>query len=66
MTHSNDTIVQGGFVAGMLDSAMAQFLIYLTQGKKIPLTIDMTTTLLPCVPDSEVQAKSKIIKQGKS
>jgi len=67
LTHSNDTIVQGGFVAGMLDSAMAQFLIYLTQGKKIPLTLDMTTTfLLPCVPDKEVQAKSKIIKQGKS
>ena len=26
LTHSNGTIVQGGFVAGMLDSAMAQFI----------------------------------------
>jgi acyl-coenzyme A thioesterase PaaI-like protein len=67
LTHSNGTIVQGGFVAGMLDSAMAQFLIYLTQGKKIPLTLDMTTTfLLPCTPNSEVIAKSTIVKQGKS
>ena len=67
LTHSNGTIVQGGFVAGMLDSAMAQFLIYLSEGKKIPLTLDMTTTfLLPCKPDSEVIAKSTIIKQGKS
>ena len=67
LTHSNGMIVQGGFVAGMLDSAMAQFLIYLTQGKKIPLTLDMTTTfLLPCGPDADVIAKSTIIKQGKS
>ncbi|MDC1123977.1 PaaI family thioesterase [Gammaproteobacteria bacterium] len=67
LTHSNGTIVQGGFVAGMLDSAMAQFLIYLTQGKKIPLTLDMTTTfLLPCTPNSEVIAKSTIVKQGRS
>jgi acyl-coenzyme A thioesterase PaaI-like protein len=67
LTHSNGTIVQGGFVAGMLDSAMAQFLIYLTQGKKIPLTLDMTTTfLLPCTPNSEVIAKSTIVKQGGS
>jgi acyl-coenzyme A thioesterase PaaI-like protein len=67
LTHSNGTIVQGGFVAGMLDSAMAQFLIYLTQGKKIPLTLDMTTTfLLPCTPNSEVIAKSTIVKHGRS
>lgn len=67
LTHSNGAIVQGGFVAGMLDSSMAQFLLHLTEFKKIPLTLDMTTTfLLPCVPDEEVHAKSEIIKQGKS
>ena len=67
LTHSNGTIVQGGFVSGMLDSAMAQFIIFLSEGKRLPLTLDMTTTfLLPCEPNKEIEAVSTIIKNGKS
>ena len=35
LTHSNGTVVQGGFVSGMVDSAMSQFLIYLSKGKEL-------------------------------
>ena len=40
LTHSNGMVVQGGFVTGMLDCCMAQFLIYKAKGKQIPLTLD--------------------------
>ena len=39
LTHSNGMIVQGGFVTGMLDACMAQFIIYKHEGQKIPLTL---------------------------
>ena len=30
LTHSNGTVVQGGFVSGMVDSAMSQFCLLYT------------------------------------
>ena len=51
----------------MLDSAMAQFIIYLSDGNRLPLTLDMTTTfLLPCEPKKQINVVSTIIKNGKS
>ena len=46
LTHSNGTVVQGGFVSGMVDSAMSQFLIYLSKGKELPLTLDLDVKFL--------------------
>ena len=67
LTHSNGKVVQGGFVSGMVDSAMSQFLIYLSKGKEIPLTLDLDVKFLkPCVPDILVIAKGKIKRKGKS
>ena len=67
ITHSNGTIVQGGFVSGMLDASMSQYLIYLSEGKQAPLTLDLDVKFLKsCVPDHMVISKSKIIKKGKS
>ena len=67
LTHSNGTIVQGGFVAGMLDATMAQFMIVMSQGQRMPLTLDMTITyLLPCVPNQDIEVISTIIKNGRS
>ena len=37
LTHSNGMVVQGGFVTGMLDCCMAQFLIYKAKGKQLSL-----------------------------
>ena len=38
LTHSNGMVVQGGFVTGMLDCCMAQFLIYKAKGSNFLLT----------------------------
>jgi|TARA_B110000495_G_scaffold79626_1_gene68421 acyl-coenzyme A thioesterase PaaI-like protein len=66
LTHSNGTIVQGGFIAGMLDAAMAQYVLHLYEFKVTPLTLNIDVTyLLPCRP-AEVQVTSKILKAGKS
>ena len=67
LTHSNGTVVQGGFVSGMVDSAMSQFLIYLSNGKELPLTLDLDVKFLkPCVPNVLVKATGKIVRKGKS
>ena len=67
LTHSNGTIVQGGFVSGMLDATMSQYLIFLSQGKQAPLTLDLDVKFLKsCSPDQKVIATSKIVKKGNS
>ena len=66
LTHSNGTIVQGGFVAGMLDSAMAQFILNLHEFKVNPLSLDIDVKyLLPCKP-ARLEVNAKILKMGKS
>ena len=66
MTHSKGTIVQGGFISGMLDSAMAQIVLYKHKFKVNPLTLKMDVTfILPCKPE-QVCCESKILKMGKS
>ena len=59
-------IVQGGFVTGMLDACMAQFIIFKYRGTKIPLTLDIDVKFfMPCAP-GDVRVISKITKEGKS
>ena len=59
-------VVQGGFVTGMLDCCMAQFLIYKSKGKQIPLTLDIDVKFLrPCTPGA-VKTVAKITKEGRS
>ena len=66
LTHSNGMVVQGGFVTGMLDCCMAQFLIYKAEGKQIPLTLDIDVKFYkPCAP-GPVKVISKIVKEGRS
>ena len=67
LTHSNGSIVQGGFVTGMLDAAMAQCIMYKSNGEDLPLTLDIDVKFLnSCIPDHKVTSRAKIIKQGKS
>ena len=35
LTHSNGTIIQGGFVSGMIDASMSQFIIHCTARLKV-------------------------------
>ena len=64
LTHSNGTIVQGGFIAGMLDAAMAQYVLHLYEFKVTPLTLNIDVTyLLPCRP---AEVRAKVLKMGRS
>ena len=66
LTHTNGMVVQGGFVTGMLDCCMAQFLIYKFKGKQIPLTLDIDVKFLrPCAP-GPLKTIAKITKEGRS
>ena len=66
LTHSNDTIVQGGFVTAMLDSCMAQLVLALKDGKVNPLTLDINVQFLrPCIV-GEITVIAKYIKDGKT
>ena len=66
LTHSNDTIVQGGFVTAMLDSCMAQLVLALTNGQVNPLTLDINVQFLrPCTV-GEILVKAKYIKEGRT
>ena len=66
ITHSNDTIVQGGFVTAMLDSCMAQLVLALTNGQVNPLTLDINVQFLrPCTV-GEITVKARYIKDGKT
>lgn len=66
LTHSNGTIVQGGFIAGMLDSAMAQYVLHAHDFTVNPLTLNLDITyLLSCRP-APVELRSKVLKMGKS
>ena len=67
LTHSNGTIIQGGFVSGMLDASMSQFIMYKSNGKNIPLTLDLNVKFLQsCKPNKLTIAESKIIREGNS
>ena len=67
LTHSNGTIIQGGFVSGMLDASMSQFIMYKSNGKNIPLTLDLNIKFLQsCKPNKLTIAESKIIREGNS
>ena len=66
LTHSNGTIVQGGFIAGMLDSVMAQYVLHAHDFTVNPLTLNLDITyLLSCRP-TPVELRSKVLKMGKS
>ena len=67
LTHSNGSIVQGGFVTGMLDAAMAQCIMFKSNGEDLPLTLDIDVKFLnSCIPGHKVTSRAKIIKQGNS
>ena len=66
LTHSNGTIVQGGFVAGMLDSTMAQYILFTHQFTLNPLTLKMDVSyILSCRPGL-LEVQSKVLKMGRS
>ena len=66
LTHSNGAIVQGGFIAGMLDSAMAQYILHAHDFMVNPLTLKLDISyLLSCRP-APVELRAKVLKMGKT
>jgi acyl-coenzyme A thioesterase PaaI-like protein len=66
LTHSNGTIVQGGFIAGMLDSVMAQYVLHAHDFTVNPLTLNLDITYLVSCRPAPVELRSKVLKMGKS
>jgi uncharacterized protein (TIGR00369 family) len=63
----NGGVVQGGFVTGWIDSAMAHAVIARTGGSAWPATLEIKVSfLLPVLPGTETRAEGWIERQGKS
>lgn len=66
LTHSNGTIVQGGFITAMLDASMAHLLILKGESKINPLSLNVNVAFLAPGKPGEFIASSKIDRLGKS
>ena len=66
LTHSNGTIVQGGFITAMLDASMAHLLILEGESKINPLSLNVNVAFLAPGKPGEFVASSKIDRLGKS
>ena len=66
LTHSNGTIVQGGFITAMLDASMAHLLILKGESKINPLSLNVNVAFLAPGKPGEFVALSKIDRLGKS
>ena len=63
--HSGN-IVQGGYVTGWIDSAMAHSVMIPTDFKFSPLTLELKITFLKSANPGIIIAAAKVIKLGKS
>jgi uncharacterized protein (TIGR00369 family) len=66
LTHSNGTIVQGGFITAMLDTSMAHLIIFKMNGEYNPLTLSINVTFLAPGSPGQFTAYAKVDKLGKS
>lgn len=66
LTHSNGTIVQGGFITAMLDTSMAHLIIFKMNGEYNPLTLSINVTFLAPGSPGQFTASAKVDKLGKS
>ena len=64
--HSPNQVVQGGFVTGMLDTAMAHLLIALSRGKLNPVTLDINVSFLAPAHPGKLISAAKVVRLGKN
>jgi uncharacterized protein (TIGR00369 family) len=63
----NGGVVQGGFITGWIDAAMAHAVIARTGGAAWPATLEIKVSFLrPVLPGNEVRAEGWIERQGSS
>lgn len=65
MTHSGG-IVQGGFVAGMLDAAMAHVVFCVLDKLVILATLEMKVSYMDIVRPGSLRATGHVLRMGKS
>ena len=66
LTHSNGTIVQGGFITAMLDAAMAHLIILKSNGEVNPLSLNINVNFIAPGSPGEFVAKGEIRKWVKA
>ena len=64
LTHSNGTIVQGGFITAMLDTSMAHLIILKSEGKLNSLSLNINVNFISPGSPGEFNAVSRITKMG--
>ena len=65
-THSEGQVVQGGFVAGMLDAPMAHLLMGLFDFKVLPMTLDLNVSFLAPSKPGKLNCTAEVVQLGKS
>ena len=65
-THSDGQVVQGGFVAAMLDAPMAHLLVGLHKEKIIPMTLDINVSYLAPSRPGKLNCVAEVVQLGKS
>ena len=65
-THSNGQVVQGGFVAAMLDAPMAHLLMGLYEEPIIPMTLDINVSYLAPSRPGKLNCIAEVVQLGKS
>jgi len=65
-THSDGQVVQGGFVAAMLDAPMAHLLVGLHKKKIIPMTLDINVSYLAPSRPGKLNCVAEVVQLGKS
>ncbi|MEM1133152.1 MAG: PaaI family thioesterase [Pseudomonadota bacterium] len=58
--------VQGGLIGGFLDEIMGAAVFGESQGKLLPLNLDMNMSYLKPVPIGPLVAKGKVVKMGRN
>jgi len=65
-THSNGQVIQGGFVAAMLDAPMAHLLMGLYEEPIIPMTLDINVSYLAPSRPGKLNCVAEVVQRGKS
>ena len=59
-------VVQGGFLAAMMDDAMGSLLFHALGGTLTPATIDLSTHFFQPVPLERIEVEAEVTKAGKA
>jgi acyl-CoA thioesterase len=65
-THSEGQVVQGGFVAAMLDAPMAHLLMGLFEEPIVPMTLDINVSYLAPSKPGKLNCVAEVVQLGKS